>query len=525
MKYWLPIICLASITFYCQAETKLSSTIKEVTVYNDQAAVTRHAQIQLGAGEHELVFENLPNGFDNNSLQLDVKATNPVTILDINVKPHYLVGNANKRLQLIEKEKEEIKEDLSLISAQMAFLKEQRNLVDHTQEIMAGGVEGANRPTLEQVKQVLELTNSSLVQLSEDSYQLAVKKDVLRRKLEVLENSRVPLLQKARSQVKDVMVKVTVPHAETVNFNLTYIVRGAQWSPIYDVRFNSKDQKLSLGYLATISQQTGEDWQNVKLSLSTAEPSLGGSVPSLSTWRVRPGEYPTSLPYMEATAEQYNRAARSLVAAPKGLLTSLTNTTFAISEEVTLLSENSEQKVMIHSLEDLPSDLVYQTVPRLREIALLQAVTKNNSNYPLIAGQLNVFMDGRFITTGNLKSTMPNEALKISLGADEALKVTYKKLKQFTEKTGFTKSGERITYDYLITVQNNKNKEVKLAIADHIPVSQNEKIKVKLLSPTHIQPDNEGRVNWDITLKPMEKLEIPIKFTVDYPVDTKVIGL
>lgn len=134
-------------------------------------------------------------------------------------------------------------------------------------------------------------------------------------------------------------------------------------------------------------------------------------------------------------------------------------------------------------------------------------------------------MDGRFIATGQLKTTMPNEQFKVDLGADEAIKVTYKQLKRFTEKTGFTNSGERITYNYLITVQNNKNKDVKVDIKDHIPMSQNEKIKVKLLSPKNISPDKEGKLNWQITLKPMEKQEIPVNFTIDYPVDTQVIGL
>ncbi|MFD1259318.1 mucoidy inhibitor MuiA family protein [Entomomonas asaccharolytica] len=542
MTKWLIIICLGTLTFYCQAETqKLSSAIKEVTVYNDRAAITRYAEVQLVAGEHELIFENLPVRLDDASLQVDAKATSATTILDVVTKQQLLISNANERLQQIEKQIETLQEQLAKLDDRENIIKSQYDFIKQMQNSAVGATDKANRPSMQQIQQIMELANNNLTQLTAEQRQLTTDKEQLQKQLQVLQNDRYPLQREVNTQVKNVAVRVSLAQSATVKIALTYVTLGASWYPIYDARFNSKQQNLSLNYSANVAQQTGEDWRNVKLTLSTARPALGGNAPLLMEWKLE--EYSAKFDsdararakgriQMVLEPEQSVSAKMDKVVSYKPALVpvanvemSATSTAFTITEPTSLITGGDQQKVTINSIPELSTNLVYQIVPRLQQVAYLQADTKNSSTYPLLAGQLNIFMDGRFIATGQLKTAMPNEQFKIDLGADEAIKVTYKQLKRFTEKTGFTNSGERITYNYLITVQNNKNKEVKLDIKDHIPISQNEKIKVKLLSPKNISPDKEGKLNWQITLKPMEKQEIPVNFTIDYPVDTKVIGL
>lgn len=546
MNKWLTIICLGTLTFYCQAETqKLSSAIKAVTVYNDRAAITRYAEVQLGAGEHELIFENLPVRLDDASLQVDAKATSPTTILDVVTKQQRLISNANERLQQLEKQIEVLQEQLAKLNDRENIIKGQYDFIKQMQSSAVGATDKANRPTMQQIQQIMELSNSTLTQLAAEQRQITTDKEQLQKQLQVLQNDRYPLQREANSQVKNVAVRVNLAQSATVKIALTYVTFGASWYPIYDARFNSKEQNLALNYSANVAQQTGEDWRNVKLTLSTARPALGGNAPLLTEWKLLPyspdvyrnrGMAKKDIQYdavmMPESAMEVVAAKQVKTTAYKPALVpvanvdmSATSTAFTIAEPTSLITGGDQQKVTINSIPELSTSLTYQIVPRLQQVAYLQADTKNSSTYPLLAGQLNIFMDGRFIATGQLKTTMPNEQFKVDLGADEAIKVTYKQLKRFTEKTGFTNSGERITYNYLITVQNNKNKDVKVDIKDHIPISQNEKIKVKLLSPKNISPDKEGKLNWQITLKPMEKQEIPINFTIDYPVDTQVIGL
>jgi uncharacterized protein (TIGR02231 family) len=100
-------------------------------------------------------------------------------------------------------------------------------------------------------------------------------------------------------------------------------------------------------------------------------------------------------------------------------------------------------------------------------------------------------------------------------------------VQRFTENTGLTNSGVRITYEYLLTLQNNKTLPAKVVVHDQVPVSRNEKIEVKVLAPDAktSKPDDEGKLTWTLDLKPGEKRDLTVKFTIEHPKDVTVEGL
>jgi len=140
---------------------------------------------------------------------------------------------------------------------------------------------------------------------------------------------------------------------------------------------------------------------------------------------------------------------------------------------------------------------------------------------------MNVFLDGTFVATSSLRTVMSGEKFDLALGADEGISVKHKRVNRFTEDTGLTNSGKRITYEYLITIQNNKRTTERVIVADQIPLSRNEKVVVKQLAPAtgELKPTDEGTLKWTLDLKPGEKRELPVKFTIEYPNDVNVTGL
>ena len=122
---------------------------------------------------------------------------------------------------------------------------------------------------------------------------------------------------------------------------------------------------------------------------------------------------------------------------------------------------------------------------------------------------------------------MPDETFDLALGADEGISVKHKRVKRFAEDTGLTKSGKRVTYEYLLLIQNNKQIAARVIVADQIPVSRHEKIVVKQLSPDakEMKPTAEGALKWTLDLQPAEKRELTVKFSIDYPNDVQVTGL
>ena len=170
-----------------------------------------------------------------------------------------------------------------------------------------------------------------------------------------------------------------------------------------------------------------------------------------------------------------------------------TSASFKIAVASSVPSDNSPQKAPITAVK-LAANPEYLTVPKRLATAYLTAKVVNSSDFPLLAGAMNVFLDGTFVATSALRTVMSGEKFDLALGADEGISVKHKRVNKFTEDTGLTNSGKRITYEYLITVQNNKKTTERVIVADQVPLSRNEKIVVKLLSPDakEVKPTDEG---------------------------------
>ena len=139
---------------------------------------------------------------------------------------------------------------------------------------------------------------------------------------------------------------------------------------------------------------------------------------------------------------------------------------------------------------------------------------------PLRSAELYDPTTARFTPTGSL-------AIDLALGVDDGIAIKHKRVQRFTEDTGLTNSGKRITYEYLLTMQNNKKIAARVLVTDQIPVSRNEKILVKQLAPDkgEVKPAADGALKWTLDLKPAEKRELKVKFSVDYPNEVQVSGL
>jgi uncharacterized protein (TIGR02231 family) len=203
-----------------------------------------------------------------------------------------------------------------------------------------------------------------------------------------------------------------------------------------------------------------------------------------------------------------------------------TSASFKIGVAATIPSDNSAQKVPVTSAR-LTTQPEYATVPKQLTTAYLTAKVFNNSEFPLLAGPMNVFLDGTFVATSQLGTVMAGEKFDLALGADEGISVKHKRVQKFTEETGLMSKSTRITYEYLLTIQNNKRTTERVVVTDQVPVSRNELIIVKVLAPDAktAAPDAEGLLKWTLDLKPAEKRELTVKFTVEYPNGTNVTGL
>jgi uncharacterized protein (TIGR02231 family) len=170
------------------------------------------------------------------------------------------------------------------------------------------------------------------------------------------------------------------------------------------------------------------------------------------------------------------------------------------------------------------------------EAAFLSAAATNTSDYPLLAGAMSTFFDDTFVATGNLKTVMPGEKFDLALGVDEGIAVKRRVVNRFVEDTGFTGKSRRVTYEILVTLTNNKTTPERVVFKEPTPISHDEKIGVKILTPQEkeigstanpkeVTREEDGKLVWRVNLKPGEKREFPLKLSVEFPADTTVVGL
>ena len=317
---------------------------------------------------------------------------------------------------------------------------------------------------------------------------------------------------------------------------------------MYNLRFSSESDRLLFEYDAMVSQATGENWDNIDLKLSTARTSTSGTLPELDPWRInflRPPA-PASLrsnmpkrklarpkdellgmaaPMAEPEEELVAAAIREASVEQAGA-----SVLFRVSGATGIAGNNNETRVGISRME-FPAEYFYRSVPKLSQFAYRTARFTNSSDFPILPGRANIYHDGSMISNSAFKLIMPEQKSDVSLGVDEGLKVEYRFLKKFRKNEGLINKRTSMQFMYCINIENNTNSEVDLEVFDQFPISQDKEIEVKLILPEtgrndeQVSLDDESKITWNLSLASGEKLELPLTYLVEYPVDRLLTGL
>ena len=341
---------------------------------------------------------------------------------------------------------------------------------------------------------------------------------------------------------KQVQVVLEAKGEEEVVLKLSYVVSGASWYPVYDVRVNSDEHEVSLAYKAMVSQRTGEDWENIQLQLSTAKPHISGEPPKLNNWflsRYRPPKKSKQLTAMVARSASYEEVeedrfyreeAKEMERTGATVDKKAASVVFGVGSETTVLSDNQAQQVnILHR--SYKTEFVHIVVPAKSTHAYLKAKITNDSDYPLLKGQANIFMDNHFVAKSKIPFTASNANFEIGLGIDEAVKVTYQTLQSLRKTVGFIKNKEKMLYAYQTTIENNKSRAIHLTLHNQIPISNDNDIEVELIEPNYeedsesLKKNDLGHIEWIYNIETGKKQIIDLKYSVVYSEGAMIMGL
>ncbi len=523
------LFCLSANLTSAQDPIPVPSEIDKVTVFQNGAQITRTARVSVPAGNATLLFKNITQAMDANSIQLEGRGN--LTILSISQKRNFLdPEDKSETMVQLETDLEKIQIEIDQNQAKQDALKSEKEMILANKDI--GGKEGFS---LAQLQQTADFFRKRLEEIGFQMIDLQQKrKDLEERKRKI--QSQLGQERQAFSQKTSVVeVKVEAAAATTANFELTYLVSGAGWQSTYDARVTDLNSPVQLTQKARIIQQTGEDWKNVDLTLSTGNPARGGQVPYMNTWYVdfAPELYGyQNIPKTKRESMTRNADAMMMEADEEAGAPALGNQQFQVNENLiaeeytierrqTILSSGSPETVQLREL-DLPAQYQYHIKPRLDKDAFLIAKIYNWDEFNLIQGELSLFNGATYVGKSFLNTQNPDDTLQLSMGRDQGIVVTRNRVRSKEEKS-FLGGKKTELFTWKIEVRNTKSTAVEVLLKEPVPVSRNEDIEVEVeeLSGGKLEPKS-GIVKWEFELAAGAKKAFVVSYEIEWPKGRRV---
>lgn len=524
------------------AEIPVPSRITSVELYRQGARITETGSVKLSPGEHTLVFSGLSRSLQANSLI--VKGSGAGIILLVKDRVSYLNRTTPPARAAA------LQDSIEALDLRRQVIADERFVLDNEQTLILknNSVGGAEQGlTAEGLQQVADLYRSRLGYLRSRLRDLALEEKKLAELRSRLQAELGQWQARRDEPTQEVTVVFRAEAAGKVELELSYLVQAASWTPFYDLRVENTASPVQLSLKANVVNNTGVEWKQVKLSLTTHNNAAGSQSPTLSPWNLALGRPAAALDEVVITGYGGNRKRLSApqadgrayedeADAPRAL--GLDDVIAQYAYDYTQASEGELGLEYAIALPyDIPSDGQEHQVDILRsEVAaeyLHYAVPKLDRDAFLVAGirqdllrsRAHVYFEGSFVGETVVNTDNPRDSMRISLGRDARVQVQREQIRDFSAEKQIGSTIKR-GYGFEITLRNDKSTPVKIVVEDQIPVSQNKEIEVELTEASGAVLDPaSGKVSWVLDLKPGETRKLLLRFEVKYPKDQPVQGL
>ena len=277
----LTIFTLLSIKCFCQTfgQKELTTKIEEVTVFLNGAQIFEIGNTAIPKGNTIFTIKNLSPYLDEKSIQ--IKTEGECTILSVNHKLNYLNEiRRDIKLDSLLNEQEQIEQVIAHDHARLEVLKEKQSVLNENKKLNGQNV----GVTLVALKQAIDFYEDEITKIKEAEIKIKNKIEEDRKRFEMLAKQLKEMQDKKQLPTSEIEIRVNSEKTINAKFRLSYLVANAGWFPKYDIRVENITSTLELTYKAEVFQNTGVDWNNVKLRFSNADPNQSGAIPSLNTF-------------------------------------------------------------------------------------------------------------------------------------------------------------------------------------------------------------------------------------------------
>ena len=528
----------------------IGAPITGVTVFRDGARVVRTGPVTVEPGLRPVLIASLPESADPASVRVAARG-HGLGLLNVEVQRQVGTEPGRASLAQLRADVEHWRDTVRQLDDEDAAEQAGLGFLGHLAEAAATSLAravSAGRAGYDELSGMAGHLSASTANALSRRREIAARKRVAQRELE----AAVERLSSAERVGKpitfiEVSALLEARDATEAEIELSYHVSGASWRPLYDLVLDG--EQLRVSYLAEITQQTGEDWPEVALMLSTTRRGQQQTLPELPTWfigrpqarsrtaarRLPHGASPSFTPNFESDYPTGEGPAVPMAAAagapPAKVLAAEVSEgeagaglVFTVARPLAVPGDGGPHKTLVASFE-ADAVLDYVTVPVLAAEAYLRA-TVSNGPLLLLPGQARIFHGAQFTGETYLEVVAPGEEFEVQLGVDEQVKVERKLIRRTASKAliGGTRT---IDIGYEITVHNHRDRKATVTVQDHIPVSTDGDIKVRPreTTPPPAETSDLGELTWNLSLAPGKSAVIAHRFTVEHPAQVTVTGL
>lgn len=531
------------------ADLQANSSISTVTVYPDSARITRTATVNLAAGETKVILPGLPLQMDAGSLRVSGSSTQAVSLGSVQLAEQLSSEAAQAKERQLEEEirrwqekRQEVADAKTRAEQQLAFIRA-TGMQQTTTDKPAQGTTALPLNQWQQAWQTLEAATA------EAQTKVRAADKTLQDFDKGLAQLQAQLEQIATGETSNrtASLYVKAAQASSLTLSLSYQIPAASWSPVYEAELDSTTGKLQFKTQAAIKQNTGEDWSNVKVNLSTLRPTANASLPQLNSWvislyqppmlsqthvdREEADAYAGAMPAAAAPTASVSVAKESsemkLQEENSALVTGNYNAEYQVPGALTLASGSDTRRVTLES-QALEAKLQLSSAPRFDPRAILTTEATYQGQAPLIPGSVALYRDGNFIGNSQLGELKTGELMKLAFGEDDRVKIRFQPTPEKTTQPGLLSSRKRLDYSYQVTIQNEHAETRRIKLYDMIPVANNSDITVTATGdvPSTKDEDNKKGVNtWVRELSSGAKVEVNYGYSISYPQDQSLSGL
>lgn len=541
-------------------EQVLKTEIKRVKLFLTAGEMTHETPVKLVKGRNRIIFSGISAFADPRTIQFT--GTGAYRLVSISTEMDFLAAEQwNPRIKILADSLEHLKDrhqlNVDLLSAYQAEL----GILNTNKDL-----KGQNTLTVEQIKAAGEYFRTRTFEINKAVTKIRKEQEVIAEKINTTRFQLTDLNYNENQRSNQVILLLDADNATDISGVLKYLVSDCGWAATYDLSATDLNQPINLKYKAQVYNNTGNDWKNVNLTLSTSDPLLSAASPVLNPFYLRYGEQADYSKKSYVQPVQQKAEYRNEVMNEINMANQRAYDNYVLDQKVSANSEsfgsdkfggkNSGKKVSTVAMKqieisdltvdfpiahpfscptdakpyiveikeiNMPATFTHVSVPKLDQGSFLLANIVGWQNLDLIPGPTNVYFAGNYVGVSEINTNNVDDTLSLSFGRDSKIQVL-RKLKSEMSTKKISGSTKKDTYYYDIQVRNNRSVPVKINVFDQIPLSSTSEITVAVETiGTGKKNDLTGEVSYLVTIQPGETVNLEIGYSVKYPKNAKVI--